>query len=362
MYKSKHLYLLLLIGLLGQVSAQTCSINGRMSAPDYQGKKLFLVNANTGDTISSTLLQDSVFQFAIDVRAPFIAHIMTEGLPGCHEYYTALVVEPGNIYCDMIADSLSGTPVNDRYHAFVRKRDRELALYRDIVGKLRTPGNTPEQQLQIRNELNQQRAVFLNYIKTTYQSNKDNAVGALAMGYMLDLGVLDFEEATLLLNGAAPIVRQYKHITDAVATLENAVKTAVGKDYIDVALVDFNTNEPVMLSKHVDGHITLIDFWASWCRPCRAEIPYVADIYKKYGDKVTVISINVWDEKEKQAAAIDELKMDWLQLTAPDKAATNAYGIQDIPQIMLIDNDGTILARDLSGEDIEQAVRMRLGK
>ena len=204
--------------------------------------------------------------------------------------------------------------------------------------------------------------VFLNYIKTTYQRNKDNAVGALAMGYMLDLGVLDFEEATLLLNGAAPIVRQYKHITDAVATLENAVKTAVGKDYIDVALVDFNTDEPVMLSKHVDGHITLIDFWASWCRPCRAEIPYVADIYKKYGDKVTVISINVWDEKEKQAAAIDELKMDWLQLTAPDKAATNAYGIQDIPQIMLIDNDGTILARDLSGEDIEQAVRMRLGK
>ena len=346
-----------LVLLGGLLMAQTCIIQGRMIAPIYQGKMLYLVNANTGDTVQSALLKDSVFQFSVPVQEPYIAHIMTEGMPGCHEYYTALVVESGKIYCDMIADSVAGTASNDRYQAFVQKRNAEVATYREIIAQLRNPENTHEQKLQIRNKLTQQWDVIENYVKNTYRDNKDNAVGALAMGYLLDLGILNYEEATSMLQGAGPIVREYKHIKEAVNTLENAVRTAVGKDYIDVQLIDFNTDEPVMLSQHVNGHLTLIDFWASWCRPCRAEIPYIADIFRKYGDKITVISINVWDEKEKQAAAIEELHMDWLQLTAPDKAATNAYGIQDIPQIMLIDSDGTILARDLSGEEIEEAVK-----
>ena len=137
--------------------------------------------------------------------------------------------------------------------------------------------------------------------------------------------------------------------------------TKEGARYVDVDLVDFKTGNAVKLSDYVDGKIALVDFWASWCRPCRAEIPHIASIYKKYGNKIVVISLNVWDDPDAQAAAIQEMKMNWIQLTDPtENNVTSLYGVEGIPQIMLIGADGTILARDLRGDEIEEAVKKAL--
>ena len=132
--------------------------------------------------------------------------------------------------------------------------------------------------------------------------------------------------------------------------------TKAGQAYVDIDVIDYQTGNAAKLSDYVAGKIALVDFWASWCRPCRAEIPNIANIYKKYGDKIAVISLNVWDESESQAETIKELKMNWIQLTDTTKKATEAYGINGIPQIMLIGADGTILARDLREGAIEEAI------
>ena len=101
----------------------------------------------------------------------------------------------------------------------------------------------------------------------------------------------------------------------------------------------------------------MIDFWASWCGPCRAEIPNIAEMHKKYADKgVVVIGLNVWDKPDAQRKTIETMNMTWLQLADTTKVATDTYGVNGIPQIMLIGKDGTILARDLRGEAIEVAI------
>ena len=83
----------------------------------------------------------------------------------------------------------------------------------------------------------------------------------------------------------------------------------------------------------------------------------IAKIYAKYADKgLVVIGLNVWDKPENQRKTIETMKMSWIQLSDTTNNATNVYGIAGIPQIMVIDDDGTILARNLRGEEIEKVV------
>ena len=200
-------------------------------------------------------------------------------------------------------------------------------------------------------------------MKDTYAANKTNAMGALVLENYLEYEMEDYESVVKLLEGAAPVVTTYQSIQSKLSAMEKVSHTAVGKPFIDLDLTNYKTKKPVKLSKVIDGKVALIDFWASWCRPCRAEIPNIKKIHEKYGGKdFVVISLNVWDKPDGQAKAIKDLGMTWTQLTDATRNATDTYGIEGIPQILLIDKDGKILARDLRGEKIEQAVKKALGK
>jgi thiol-disulfide isomerase/thioredoxin len=100
----------------------------------------------------------------------------------------------------------------------------------------------------------------------------------------------------------------------------------------------------------------LVDFWASWCGPCRAEMPYVVEAYQKYHDKgLEVIGVSFDNDKDAWVAAIGSLKMPWPQMSdlkGWESAAAGAYNIQSIPANVLIDEQGKIVAKNLRGEDL----------
>lgn len=135
------------------------------------------------------------------------------------------------------------------------------------------------------------------------------------------------------------------------------VHAMVGQQFKDV-VVEFE-GKTTKLSDYVggDNKLTLVDFWASWCRPCRDEVPNLKAIWEKYQDKgVTVVGIASWDKSEDTQKAIEELGIKYPQIINAQTLGTDAYGIEGIPEILLIGNDGTILAVDLRGENIEKAV------
>lgn len=192
--------------------------------------------------------------------------------------------------------------------------------------------------------------------------------GELAVTVLQNIaGLLEAEqlqEALDLLEGAAledEYVRQ-------LVTLSNAkTATAEGKMFTDFAVVQDpadSLGSTVRLSDYVGkGKYVLVDFWASWCGPCKQELPNIASVYEKYkGDDFDVLSIAVWDDPADTKVAAAEHGVVWSQIINAQQVPTELYGIEGIPHIILFGPDGTILKRDLRGEGIEAAVAEALGR
>lgn len=137
-------------------------------------------------------------------------------------------------------------------------------------------------------------------------------------------------------------------------------KSAIGEPMIDFTQPDVN-GKPVKLSD-LKGKYVLLDFWASWCGPCRAENPNVLKAYNAYKDKnFTVVGVSLDDSGEKWRKAIEEDGMPWLQLSDLKgfrNEVASQYGIQAIPSTFLLSPEGIIIAKDLRGE----ALNKKLGE
>lgn len=341
--------------------AQTCTINGRMNVPEFQDKEVSLINAATRAVVATTTIQDSTFTFNVAVAEPYWGLIKTATVSGRNYYYMNVIVENGTVACDLVTDDLSGTPNNEKYYAFNKEMKYEESVLYAIEDRHKDASYVPEDQAKnLEEDIQRQFEKMGNIAKSYYLVNKDNMVAVMAFNYMTELQIFDYNELAQLLELATPSVRNYPSLVKKMEQLEKLSHTAVGKPYIDLDVKDFKTGKSVKLSKYIKGKIALIDFWASWCRPCRAEIPNIAKIYEKYGKDIVVISLNVWDKPNAQAKSIKDMNMNWVQLTDDTPNATDVYGIDGIPHIMLIGKDGKILARDLRGEEIEAAVKEAL--
>ena len=365
--KLKIFCLVFCLIVVSQGMAQNCHITGRVNIRGLQKKAVSLTNLNTGETLGKTTIVDSSFNFDLQVEDPFVGILVTDPqTSGQRNYYfLRFIVEPDSIYCDLVTDSLSGTPLNDRLYLFSRHCNYEVSVLNAQFSQLRQMiSNSAEERDQKMQELEASKNLLFSYIRETYEANKTNAVGALALDKYLEYDdAVSFETVMQMLEGAAPVVTTYQPLGPKLTKMEKVSHTAAGKPFIDLDLKDYKTKKPVKLSKVINGKVALIDFWASWCGPCRREIPNIKKIHEQYGSKdFVVISLNVWDKPDAQAKAIKDMGMTWTQLTDATSKATDTYGIEGIPQILLIGSDGVIIARNLRGEEIEVAVKKALGR
>ena len=105
------------------------------------------------------------------------------------------------------------------------------------------------------------------------------------------------------------------------------------------------------------GQYTLVDFWASWCGPCREEIPRLQSLHEQFGDKgLTVLGVATWDKPEETLKAIEELGITYSQILNAQTAGSEAYGFDGIPYIILFDKDGKVLKKNLRGDKMVETV------
>lgn len=141
-------------------------------------------------------------------------------------------------------------------------------------------------------------------------------------------------------NNSPVRVNQLKAIVD------NARKYVRGQQYADFLAITPEGKECRLADVVGKGRYTMVDFWASWCGPCRVAIPHVRELHEKYGDKLGVIAVSVDEDPDAWVKAMEQEKMDWTQLRIGKenfKDVTKAYNFSGIPFMVLIDIDGQIV-------------------
>jgi peroxiredoxin len=158
----------------------------------------------------------------------------------------------------------------------------------------------------------------------------------------------------------------WSHVSDPVkasdlgkgiaAMLAIDQKTDIGQVPPDFTSRDVN-GKPVTLSAYTKGKVVLLDFWASWCHPCRLENPNVVQAYKDYHSKgFTVLGVSLDDHKEAWVKAIAEDHLIWTQvsdLKGPEGEVVGLYGVRSIPMNYLVGSDGRIVAKGIRGKDLQ---------
>lgn len=127
--------------------------------------------------------------------------------------------------------------------------------------------------------------------------------------------------------------------------------------YTDITGTDAD-GKPIALSDFIGkGNYVLMDMWASWCGPCKGEIPNLARLHNQYKDKgLTVIGLFVWDKQENLKKAMESEGITWPQIVDEESKSTQMYGVDGIPHIILFSPDGTILKRNLRGDAMIETV------
>lgn len=316
---------LALLLLLASCTGRHYQMNGVYSAPD--GKEVWLIDAAAQDTLAMTTVQDGRFAFEGKVDAPFYAYV-GHGKERIH-----LILEPGTVTVDLDERTADGLPMMDAYNDFHKrfygyKRDqrKEKAALTDSV----------------------------------VLANPDNLVGALALE---DLAYVDTSRFLALHAQVSDKVRDFYLVRKAYDAIQVQNRTAAGQPFTDYLIKGGNPDgSDVKLSDYVGrGKLILLDHWASWCGPCKAEMPFIKKTWAAFhGDRFDVVSIAVSDKREDTERALSQLDMPWHQILDAQKIPGALYGINAIPHLILFAPDGTILQRGLRGEQIYAAIEEAL--
>lgn len=275
----------------------------------------------------------------------------------------SFVSERGEVDLDLEKETLGGGKHNSALSKFEKENRKIVDNYEQEARKIAETISDRSKQAEAIDKVSTDAIAKL--IKNAKRAIADNATGEIG-GYALALvaSYLENDEFFSLYESLSEDARQYPAL-QTVYTLASALKnTAEGEMFTDFVIPNGSLEgKSVRLSDYVGkGKYTLVDFWATWCGPCKREIPNLREIHKDFGDRITVLSVAVWDKREATEKFVRENDMPWNHIVDAQQVPTDLYGIQGIPQIILFAPDGTIVKRDLRGGQIRKTLEKVLGK
>lgn len=326
-------------------------------------------------------VKDGKFMIKGSAKEPEIMLIQVEALEG----KVPFVLENGNINIIVDKDSLqkskfSGTFNNDVFSKF---NDDLTKFQKELQKKLMTFQNANMAKMKAAEQAKD--TIVINKLMKEYQGmqkegmefyikfaevNPKALLSALIVDSMLNDPTLDVARAKKIYASFSPELKNYKPGKSIKTKLDKIGKPVTVAAAANVGSVapDFTAKNPEGKSislKQSLGKITIVDFWASWCKPCRVENPNVVALYAKYHSKgLNILSVSLDKEASAWKNAIAKDNLTWnhvSNLKEFEDPIALQYGINAIPTIFVLDAKGVIIAKDIRGEELNAKIASLLG-
>ena len=337
----------------------------------YNGVRVYLKTSEGGQNSRVTdtaIVVNELFEFKGTIDAPQMRILTVNGIAG----QTALVLEPGEtqavIYKDSIYKSIAKGGDNNRvftdykkgYQLIINKISR---LQKDYMLSKDDPEAVIEIQKRNKSMRSELKDYGLNFIKSN--SGSDFSLILLDViteqkGFNATLAQEVFKNMPIALLKKPYNKNLTQRISFKIQNEINKVDITVG-----VKAPDFTAPNPegkMLTLNKILGEVTILDFWASWCKPCRVENPNFVRIFNKYHDKgLEIISVSLDREGQKSAwvSAIEKDNLNWYNVSNlkfwQDPIA-QLYNISSIPATFVLDSEGKILATRLRGQALEAKI------
>jgi Peroxiredoxin len=330
-------------------------VNGVLPKGDADVKFVHMVDYNDGIVIDSVKATNGKFTFKGVVDEPKAVMLASD------MHKATLILEKGVITVDMSEpDSPKGSPLTDEFYEYLSK---SKDLVKEINEKFMSFDKTLPQTeiLLFRDSIIHDFIEKNDEMSLSYLENHSNDIlGAMIfyawMANQSEPSAEKFNRYSKLVGENVMNFGPVKQIANHYSSMNNI---DVGAPFIDFTIENGNIDgTPVSLSDYVGkGKYVLVAFWASWCMPCRMEARVISEVYNQYkGDKFEAVSVAVGDRREATLNAIEKDRFTWPQIVDAQDIPINLYKIQGIPHILLFGPDGTIVARDLRGNNLRNKV------
>ena len=366
----KYLYSFIILTLTVACSSENgYYIDGSVNVSDNTKVYILQADQNNQPYIKdSTTVQLNRFNFKGVSVTPEISYIQVEGVNG----YVLTILEKGNIKAEIFKDSISksivtGTTSNDDFikykletKSLVDNMNRISFSAQDAI-----MNGDVEIAQKLEKEYKRKEQEDLLYEWDFINSNLNSYMSALLLEVFMIENKVNKDsiiETYERFSNRIKLSDVGNNIADLLSQYENPIE--VGETAPDFTAPSIDGSNITLSQVTKSNTVTLLDFWAAWCRPCRVENPNLVRLYKKYNQNgFDILGVSLDRTKEQWEKAIEDDNLLWTQvsnLSFWNDPVARRYSIRAIPQSYLIDNTGTVIGKNLRGNDLEERIKFAL--